>query len=104
MQHDGLAHKLTGKFTMHVEYNDAGRQQLLIHVELKHGIEPNDELVAEVLEYIQEKLIQESSEYRETYKMVGPEAMPTVSLWGYEDPTYFRPGVKQKWVINKNRN
>jgi phenylacetate-CoA ligase len=98
LQHDGLEHTLTGKFTMHVEYNDAGRQQLLIHVELKHGVEPNDELVTEVLECIQEKLIQESSEYRETYKMIGSEAMPIVSLWNYEDPTYFRPGVKQKWT------
>ncbi len=100
LQHDGLVGKLTGKFTMHVDYNDAGRQQLLIHLELKHGIEPTDELVAEAVEYIQEKLIQESSEYRETYKMVGPEAMPIISLWGYEDPTYFRPGIKQKWVIH----
>jgi len=99
LQHDGLLHGLTGKFTMQVDYNDAGRQQLSIHVELKHGVEPTEKLANEILEYVQERLVQESSEYRETYKMVGPEAMPIIYLWNYEDPTYFRPGTKQPWVI-----
>ena len=99
LQHDGLEYAVTGKFTMFVDYNDAGRQQLNIHVELKHGVQPSEELMSTVLEGIQEKLIQESSEYRETYKMVGPEAMPHIYLWDYGDPTYFHPGTKQKWVV-----
>ncbi|QQS18602.1 phenylacetate--CoA ligase family protein [Candidatus Saccharibacteria bacterium] len=99
LQHDDLIHKLTGKFTMQVDYNDAGRQELSIHVELKHGIEPSDVLREETLQFVQEGLVKESSEYRETYKMIGPDAMPIIYLWNYEDPTYFRPGTKQKWVV-----
>jgi phenylacetate-CoA ligase len=98
LQHEGLSALLTGKFTMSVDYNDAGRQQLNIHAELKHGVEPNEKLANMVIEIIHEKLIEESSEYRETHKMVGHDAKPHVHLWGYEDPTYFRPGTKQKWV------
>jgi len=99
LQHDDLAHKLTGKFTMQVFYNDAGRQQFAIHAELKHGVEPSDQLQREVLEQVQASLVRESSEYRETYKMVGPDVMPQITLWTYEDPTYFRPGTKQRWSI-----
>lgn len=102
LQHDGLTHVLTGKFTMMVDYNDAGRQELSIQIELKHGIEPSDELINTVLENVQEKLVQESSEYRETFKMIGEEAMPHIYLWNYEDPTYFRPGTKQKWVVKEH--
>jgi phenylacetate-CoA ligase len=99
LQHDDLAHKLTGKFSMQVAYNDAGRQEFSIHVELKHGVEPSDVLREETLQFVQEGLVKESSEYRETYKMIGPDAMPIIYLWNYEDPTYFRPGTKQKWVV-----
>lgn len=99
LQHDELAHKITGKFSMAADYTDAGRQQLNIHVELKHGVEPSEKLVADILEYVQESLVRESSEYRETYKAIGPEAMPHIYLWNYEDPTYFRAGTKQKWAI-----
>lgn len=99
LQHDNLEHKITGKFSMQVDYNDQGRQQLNVNIELKHGVTPSEELATEIREYLQEGLVRESSEYRETYKMVGPDAMPNVYLWGYEDPTYFRPGTKQRWVI-----
>lgn len=100
LQHEVLKYKLTGKFTMSVEYNDAGRQELHINVELKHGIEPSIAIEGEVLERVQGYLVRESSEYHETYKMIGAEVMPRIHLWNYEDPTYFRPGTKQKWVVS----
>ncbi len=99
LQHDELAAVATGKFTMQVDYSDEGRQRLNINVELKHGVISTPDLTAVVLQYIQDNLIRESSEYRETYKTVGPPALPVVRLWDYEDLTYFRPGTKQKWVI-----
>jgi phenylacetate-CoA ligase len=99
LQHHKLHKKITGKFSMNVDYSDSGRQQLNVHIELRHGLMPNEKLAEEISEYIQEGLVRESSEYRETYKMIGPDAMPLVYLWNYEDPTYFRPGTKQKWVI-----
>ncbi len=101
LQHDKLTNKITGKFTMQVDYNDSGRQQLSVNVELKHGQLPTEELTNELISCLHEGLTRESSEYRETYKMVGPEVLPNVALWDYEDPTYFRPGTKQRWVIKK---
>lgn len=99
LQSDILHDKLTGKFTMLVDYNSTGRQRLNIHVELSHGSSESGALKAEVKKIIHDILIQESSEYRETHEMVGSDAEPVIHLWSYEDPTYFRPGTKQKWVV-----
>lgn len=98
LQHDHLEMSVTGKFTMGVEYNDEGRQQLHVHVELKHNVVPSDKLANIILDRVHEQLIAESSEYRETYKTIGAVALPIVHLWDYENPEYFRPGTKQKWV------
>jgi phenylacetate-CoA ligase len=98
LQHDHLESTVTGKFTMAVEYNDEGRQQLHIHVELKHNVIPTDKLLNAILKQVHEQLMSESSEYRETYKTVGAVALPVMHLWDYENPEHFRPGTKQKWV------
>ncbi|HEY1064410.1 MAG TPA: hypothetical protein VGE30_03930 [Candidatus Saccharimonadales bacterium] len=98
LQHDHLDKSVTGKFTMAVDYNNEGRQQLHIHIELKHGVATSDKLAKNILEQVHDRLIAESSEYRETHKMIGAAALPVVHLWEYENPDYFRPGTKQKWV------
>lgn len=90
---------LTGKFSMLVDYNQDGRQQLHLHVELKHGHEPSEETAAQVQEMTHRQLLHDSSEYRETHVMVGEASKPVIHLWPYEDATYFRPGTKQKWVM-----
>lgn len=89
---------LTGKFTMYVDYDDNGRQHLNIHAELKYGQKQDDVLQTKVARALHEALRKESSEYRETYVMVGEDAKPIVELWEYESPEYFQPGTKQKWV------
>lgn len=99
LQADQVAEYITGKFTMLTDYDEVGRQKLHIHIELLHNLQPSDELSLFLRNHIHDQLIQESSEYRETVKMVGEEAMPVMHLWQYEDPTYFRSGAKQKWVI-----
>lgn len=101
LQHDQLHDLLTGKFTMEVDYDETGRQKLHIHVETKHGIEKSEELVMKVQQLLHDTLMNESSEYRETFGMVGSEVLPIINIWGYEDTTHFRAGTKQKWVIKK---
>jgi phenylacetate-CoA ligase len=90
---------LTGKFTMLVDYNKEGRQKLHINCEMKHGVKNSDGLNHKVREALHDNLVKESSEYRETVGLVSDEAKPVIKLWDYEDPTYFRAGTKQKWVI-----
>lgn len=99
LQSDRLNRLVTGKFTMQADYDAEGRQRLHVHVETKHGVEQIPELSAEVQRALHETLVQESSEYRETSRMIGDDAQPIIYLWDYEDPTHFRAGTKQKWVI-----
>ena len=93
-----LEKKLTGKFSMNVEYNKAGRQHFYINIEKKAGISSN-KLEREILEILHLSLINDSSEYRETFRMIGEPAKPIIKLWEYENEKYFKSGAKQKWVI-----
>jgi len=101
LQHDELHDRITGKFSMEVDYDDTGRQKLHIHIEVKHGVHKSEELAQHIQQTLHETLLKESSEYRETFAMVGEVARPVVNLWEYEDPLHFRAGTKQKWVIKK---
>lgn len=96
--HDGFEDAITGKFTMLVDYDKTGRQQLHIHIEKKHGVEDQKNLKNSLVECIHEALLEESSEYRETSQVVGEVVKPIAHLWNYEDVTYFKSGGKQKWV------
>jgi phenylacetate-CoA ligase len=98
LQHDSLHTKITGKFIMHVDYSSEGRQRLNVNVELKANIEPTDKLAADIQHQIHAGLYKESSEYRETFNMVGEAVKPIIYLHPYEHPEYFKPGTKQKWV------
>lgn len=98
LQTDSLIVDLTGKFTMLVDYDDVGRQRLHIHIELLHSKQPSSELTKKIQSHVHNYLITESSEYRETHKIIGEEVRPVVHLWNYEDQQYFRPGTKQQWV------
>ena len=98
LQSKDLEKRLTGKFTMLVDYDKAGRQRLHINSEMKFGVADVD-LENEVVEIVHRKLQHDSSEYNETFKMVGDIAKPLIHLWEYENPVYFKPGTKQKWVI-----
>lgn len=93
-----LAEQLTGKFTMAVEYNNEGTQQFFINLELKHGTSETPELHEQVTSAVVEKLLSQNSEYRRTHEEYAERVYPLLTFWPYEDPTYFRPGTKQKWV------
>jgi len=94
-----LPSSVTGKCTMEVSYDSAGAQQFAVHIELCSGIEPTDELNGDLVDAITNKLLNENSEYQKTSEEYGVDRVkPIVTLWPYEDMTYFKPGGKQKWV------
>ncbi|HVC36018.1 MAG TPA: hypothetical protein VNE40_01040 [Candidatus Dormibacteraeota bacterium] len=101
LQNESLHPEITGKFSMQSDYDNEGRQRLHIHVETKHGIVHSQSLNAKIQKAIHETLIEESSEYRETNRMIGDDAQPIIYLWEYEDPTHFRSGTKQNWTIKQ---
>lgn len=88
----------TGKFNIHADYDESGRQLLVINIELKHNIDKNNDLAVKLQGIIHNRLVKESSEYNETFRQVGEVVKPIVKLWGYEHPLHFKQGGKQKWV------
>ena len=99
LQSDELQPYLTGKFTMMVDYNAEGRQELLIHTEMTHDTQDSPALNSKTQNIIHGFLVEESSEYRETHNTIGTIVKPIIKLWKYENPEHFRPGTKQKWVV-----
>lgn len=91
------AGKITGKFAMSVNYDKTGRQRFKIRVELKRGVTESPELAEQLRVRVHQALEQESSEYRNTAR-TEPDFGAEVELKSYEDPTYFKPGGKQRWV------
>lgn len=94
-----LRDKVTGKFSMSVGYDEQQNQRFEVNVELKHGVSDDLALKEQVMTEIKDQLLEESSEYRETHREKGAQVNPFVALWNYEDGKFFRPGVKQKWVL-----
>jgi len=89
---------VTGKFTMMVKFNKNQNQYLEINVELKSGIKGNENLNKTIAQVITQQLLNENTGYQNVYKQIGRRAIPKIIFWSYEDPTFFKPGIKQKWV------
>ncbi len=99
LQEDELENMVTGKFTMAVRFDKGQNQFFEVNAELKAGVRPSKKVSSAIQQCVLNRLLQESSEYRETYRMKGEKVLPHIELWKYEDPTYFKPGTKQKWVL-----
>lgn len=89
---------VTGKFTMLVKFDRKQNQFLEINIELKRGVKTTKKLYQQIQQQIHYQLIRENSEYRETFKEKGKRILPNLIFWPYENPIYFKPGIKQKWV------
>ncbi len=98
LQRSPLISSITTKFTMMVEFDKNQDQVLIIHIEMKRNKLPDKALTKKLKEIIFKSLVIESSEYRETYSQKGKKVLPKIVLWKYEDPLYFKPGTKQRWV------
>lgn len=94
-----LAKFCTGKMAMRTKFNNDQDQYLEINVEMKKDVKATPNLRQKVQKILIESLLKKSSEYRELYRFIGKRALPKIVLWPAEDVTFFRPGIKQKWVI-----
>jgi phenylacetate-CoA ligase len=94
LQTEKLMKLITGKFSMSVDYDKSGHQVLNIQIERSLGQKFEPELV----NVIHDALLSDSSEYRETFKVVGDAIKPKITYWQYGDERYFKSGAKQKWV------
>lgn len=96
-----LADYLTGKFTIITKFDDNQDQFLEINLELRKGKKVTDTFKKGALKRIISHMISSSSEYKEIYNNLKERSHPILNFWPAEDPLYFQPGVKQKWVQKK---
>jgi phenylacetate-CoA ligase len=89
---------LTGKFTLITRFDDKQNQYLEINLEMQKNKEHTTVFEAQLLSRIVKNLLEKSSEYSELHNFIGERANPKLIFWSAEDPTYFKPGVKQQWV------
>ena len=89
---------VTGKFSLRILHDAKQNQYMEINVELKPNTKPVSKLSTLIQKTIVTLLLRENSEYESNYKGDPAKQIPTIMLWAYEDPHFFKPGTKQKWV------
>jgi phenylacetate-CoA ligase len=92
---------LTGKFAMLTKFDHNHKQYLEINLEMQKGMQPNHSLKKRALNHILSNLLHKSSEFKELFHHVKKRALPKLVFWPAEYPTFFKPGVKQKWTLNQ---
>lgn len=94
-----LEHFLTGKFTMLTKYNKKINQYLEINLELQKNKKINNSFKRKALKKIFRTLREKISEFREISDHIKDRTLLKLVFWPAEHPEYFKPGVKQRWVI-----
>lgn len=90
---------VTGKLALATKYDANHDQYLEIHIEQKPNKEVGKVFAGKLLAEIVKQLREKNSEYRELCNFLGKRARPKLVFWQYEDPLYFKPGGKQRWVV-----
>lgn len=90
---------LTGKFSMITKFDRKHNQYLEINIELRKKVKLKKSSNEKVKNKIVQNLLTRSSEFRELYNYLKSRTPIRLIFWPYEHPQYFKPGIKQKWVI-----
>ncbi len=88
----------TGKLTLATRFDDNQNQYLEINFELQKDKQVTPILETQLLTTVFTNLREKNSEFRELSNYLQDRAKPKLIFWQYEDPHYFKPGIKQKWV------
>lgn len=89
---------LTGKFIMATKSDVRDNEYLDIKIELKPHAAVSRPFAAKIQKAIIDVLVKQNAEYHYLYGLMPDRLKPRMFFRRYEDPAYFRPGVKQRWV------
>ncbi len=90
---------ITGKFTMEKGYLKNMDEYLDIHIELRNGVKAEENLAQTIQKYLVYYLQKINLEYRDASSRLGKDLRPRIKLWPYQDQTYFKAGVKPRYII-----
>lgn len=91
--------QLTGKLALITKYDENHNQYLEINLEYKPGVSTDNDFTAALCDAIVYGLRTKNSEFHELSDSIGDRVNPKLVFWPYEDPLYFMPGIKQRWVV-----
>jgi len=98
LQSKRLEKYVTGKFTMIKRENKNFNEYLEINLELRKGVRRTLNLKKKATELVLGSLRKTNSEFNYLFTTEGDKLTPTIKLYSCENPKYFGPGIKQKWI------
>jgi phenylacetate-CoA ligase len=96
-----FASHFTGKFVLITRYNEKQDQYLEVNLELRKGARESKKLHTDTLGAVIKNLVEKNAEYKELLSFIGKRAHPRLKFWSNEDQVYFKPGIKQRWVMKE---
>lgn len=95
---------LTGKFSLVTKYSEKNNQYLEINIEMQKNKKSNNSLRRKATAKIYKVLREKISEFREISDHIKDRTLLKLVFWPAEHPEYFKPGVKQRWVVKEIKN
>lgn len=89
----------SGKLTMITRFDKQQDQYIELNIETRKGAKLTDHSKQSLISKIEENLLRKNFEFNELNKYVKNRKLLKCIFWPAEDPTYFKPGIKQKWVV-----
>ncbi|MBU0570311.1 hypothetical protein KKB40_06090 [Patescibacteria group bacterium] len=78
--------------------DDGFEEYLEVNIELKRDIKKSTKIKKKITKCILNTLRKKNSEYNYLYTTEGKKLTPRIKLYSYENPKYFAPGIKQRWI------
>ena len=101
LDHPDLAHLNTGNFTLGLEHDVEQNSHLVIKVELRNGVEPNDVLTTTFRDILVRTLLRVNSEYAILHRTNRDGVTPTIELYPYGHAEHFSDAsIKNKYIKN----
>ncbi len=99
LQDRSFVARITGKFAMAVRFDANQDEYLEINIELAPNESGSELLAAEMSASILRSLTEKSAEYKNNASVFAGRVRPRIVFWPHGDPTHFKGGAKQKWVV-----
>lgn len=99
LNHPQFLKNITGKFVVKKGYEKNMDEFWEIHIELQNGKKPDEALGKSIRGKIASTLRSVNMEYLFLCNNLGKDLSPRVFLEKYQDETYFKPGLKPKYIL-----
>ncbi len=99
LQSNELKSHVTGKFALMTKSDKNHNQYLEVNIELRNNLKPNSSLIKKAKEAITKFLLRKNAEYKNNFSSMPKKVTPVVKLWPHESSQYFKPGIKQAWIV-----